>query len=649
MCGIVGFWDQSGAACNLDEIASAMASSIAHRGPDDAGVWWDAAAQVAFGHRRLSILDLSVAGHQPMASPGGRWVIAFNGEIYNHLDIRRELERCGYRPQWRGHSDTETLLAGFDCWGVIETIERCVGMFSIALWDSHAKEIWLLRDRMGEKPLYYGWQSDVFMFASELSAFDAHPAFQGTISPSAVALLTKFNCIPAPYSIFEGIRKLEPGCFVRIFPDGRPTEHGEYWSLFGVATAGEEAGRIKSDDEWLSSFENSFMRAVSCQMVADVPLGALLSGGIDSSAVVAMMALIGSGETRTFTIGFDERPWDESVHAAAVAKHLRTCHTEVRLTSKDAMDLIPSMADVYDEPFADSSQLPTLLVMKLAKQSVSVALSGDGGDEVFGGYNRYVLAPRIWERMSRIPAWGRRLLGQSAGAIPLSLLELLDPIARHFIGQAHFGQKVRRVGKRLSEVSSVEDLHLELVSEWRGRNPVLATDSNKPLVGDVSRWPTLSSTCARMMAVDGRTYLPDDILTKVDRAAMAVSLETRAPFLDHSLVELAWQMPMHMKIRNGKGKWVVRKWLEKRIPTDLLDRPKQGFGIPLDDWLRGPLRGWAEELLSESVLIEGGIFDPSVVRSEWHAHLRGEVSAGYRLWSVLMFQAWQVKRERRLR
>ncbi|WP_287598325.1 asparagine synthase (glutamine-hydrolyzing) [Thermomonas sp.] len=634
MCGLAGFIREFSRAEDLRSFSGRMAEAISHRGPDDCGVWVDSDAGIALAHRRLSILDLSTAGHQPMSSEGGRWIIAYNGEIYNHLEMRRALESADTAPVWRGHSDTETLLACIEAWGVEGTLERSVGMFAIALWDRERRELWLARDRLGEKPLYYGWQGDAFLFGSELKALRAHPAFNAVVDRGALSLFLRHNYVPEPYSIWQGIHKLPPGTWIKTRLGERNAQPVEYWSLAEVAEQGAASSFQGSDVEALDALERLLGNALQGQIVADVPVGALLSGGIDSTLITALMQTHSSRPVRTFTIGFDEKEYDEAVHARAVAAHLGTDHTELRLSPREALDLIPRLPDIYDEPFADSSQMPTHLVMKLARQHVTVALSGDAGDELFGGYNRYTFLPKVWSAFGRVPAPFR-----SAG---LGLAACMPGLIGSITGASHVGNKIGKVRRVFDgPARNIDDLYVTLVGEWEDPARMVIGGVMPPnLLDDRTRWPRLGSPVARMMALDAITYLPGDILTKVDRAAMAVSLETRAPFLDRNVVEFAWTLPMHMKLRDGKGKWLLRQLLDRHVPRALIERPKQGFGIPLDDWLRGPLREWADTLLSEARLRGEGYLDPIPIRRTWERHLRGEVSAGYRLWSVLMFQAW---------
>ena len=645
MCGLTGFWTRSPGSVDSSAIAAAMADRLRHRGPDDGGVWVDADAGIALGHRRLAIVDLSPAGHQPMRSASGRWVLVYNGEIYNHHELRRELDAGGAAPPWCGSSDTETLLAAIDAWGVDGALRRSRGMFALAAWDRSERSLWLARDRIGEKPLYYGWQGDTFLFGSELKALRAHPAFEAGVDRGALALLLRHSYVPGPYTIYSGIRKLPPGSWIRLRHGERHTLPEAYWSLAEVAERGLSDPFPGSEAEALDELERLLGAAVQSQMVADVPLGALLSGGIDSSLVASLMQANSSRPVRTFTIGFDEKVYDEAAHARAVAAHLGTEHTELRLSASDALRLIPQLPVMYDEPFADSSQLPTHLAMKLARQHVAVALSGDAGDEFFGGYNRYLVGPSVWRQMARVPARLRPVIAAGLTAVPASVLNgLMGPLARR-AGVGLPGDKAHKLGQRMRNVQGIDDLYVALVTEWPGDEfPAREAPIPPSLLQDRARWPRLTDPVARMMALDAMTYLPDDVLVKVDRAAMAVSLETRAPFLDRDVMEFAWRLPMSMKLRHGKGKWILRSLLDRHVPRALIDRPKMGFAIPIDDWLRGPLRDWAEGLLDESRLVGEGYLASRVIRATWEQHLRGEGSFGNRLWAVLMFQAWNEDR-----
>ncbi len=641
MCGLTGFWHPGANADVLAPQAQAMADRIAHRGPDDAGVWVDAGAGLALAHRRLAILDLTPAGHQPMCSASGRFVIVFNGEIYNHLALRHELEADGSAPTWRGHADTETLLAAIEHWGIEAALQRAVGMFAIALWDRQQRTLTLARDRVGEKPLYYGWQGDVFLFGSELKALRAHPAFRAGVDRGALTRLLRHNYVPAPYSIHPGIFKLPPGTWLTLRPGERGAEPQAYWSLAEVAERGIADPFTGSETEALEGLAEVLGRAVAGQRMADVPLGALLSGGIDSSLITALMQAQSSQPVRTFTIGLEEQVYDEARYARAVAAHLGTQHTELHLSARDALALIPKLPAMYDEPFADSSQLPTHLVMQMARRHVTVALSGDAGDEFFGGYNRYFLGPAAWRRIGWMPMGLRRILGAGMTALPAPAWNVLAHLLPQRLAVAQLGDKAHKFGLRVGRVRSIDDLYLSLVTEWPDAAGMVVDGRVPPNVLDAhERWPRLPDPVAQMMALDAMTYLPDDILVKVDRAAMAVSLETRAPFLDRDVMAFAWRLPMAMKLRDGKGKWILRRLLDRYVPRDLIERPKMGFGIPLDDWLRGPLREWAGDLLAGDRLRREGYLHPPVITRTWQAHLRGEGRYGYRLWSVLMFQAW---------
>lgn len=619
-----------------------MVAIIQHRGPDGDGVWTDGEAGVALGHRRLAIIDLSPAGHQPMISPSGRYVLVFNGEIYNHLALRQALPGVS----WCGHSDTETLLAGFEQWGVEATLQRSVGMFAIALWDRSERALYLARDRLGEKPLYYGWQRGVFLFGSELKSLERHPAFANEIDRNAIALQLRHNYIPAPFSIYRGISKLEPGTWLRVTASSVSAmpEPSGYWSVRETVEQGLANPFAGTDEEAIQLVDSTLREAVAAQMVADVSLGAFLSGGVDSSTIVALMQAQSQQPVRTFSIGFNEAGFDEAQHAKAVAAHLGTHHTELYVTPQQALDVVEKLPFLYDEPFSDSSQIPTFLVAQMTQQHVTVSLSGDAGDEIFGGYNRYMFAPSLWKKMRWVPANFRhglaRLLTSVSPAQWDGLFAGVRPLLPAGLRFAQPGDKLHKLLGVL-DVASPELLYYALVSHWASPTDVVL-HATEPLtqVTDRARWPAVDSLEHWMMAVDAMTYLPDDILAKVDRAAMGVSLETRVPFLDHRVVELAWRLPLHMKVRNGCGKWILRQVLYRYVPAALIERPKMGFAVPLDSWLRGPLRDWAESLLDEQRLKQDGFFAPGPIRQKWREHLSGRRNWQYHLWDVLMFQAW---------
>ncbi len=663
MCGLAGFWriDANGGEDALAVVAR-MATTLTHRGPDDGGAWADGTAGIALGHRRLSIVDLSPAGHQPMHSPSDRYVIAFNGEIYNHLEIRAELETLGAVTQaWRGHSDTETLLAAIEHWGLELALQRAVGMFAFALWDQREQALHLARDRFGEKPLYYGWVGQgldrALAFGSELKALRAYPGFQGAVCRQSLAQYLRFNYVPSPRSIYTGIYKLPPGCLLtaRAIPEAGPPDqpvqpgesHGaitvtQYHSLQDVTQAGRNAP-ITSETDAMLNLEQTLDEAVGQQSLADVPLGAFLSGGVDSSLIVALMqrqaARHGSAPVQTFTIGFDEAGYNEAPFALAVARHLGTRHQEMRVTARDALDVIPRLPMMYDEPFADSSQIPTHLVCMAARQQVTVALSGDGGDEVFGGYNRYFWGPKIWSNVSWLPFPARQALGAAAAAVPVGVWDAMGGVT----GREGVGDKFHKLAYRLKTVRDLDGLYASLVSEWP--DPALLVRGLDHAGGEppspfADAITSSGSSQERMMLSDMESYLPDDILCKVDRAAMACGLETRAPFLDHRVTALAARLPLDMKIRGNESKWALRQILYRHVPRALIERPKAGFAIPVGQWLRGPLREWAEHLLSSERLERDGYFHPAPIRQAWEEHLSGRRVWTGQLWGILMFQAW---------
>ena len=641
MCGIAGFFDPRGfSSAEAEQLVRSMAYRVVHRGPDDSGVWLDGEQGIALAHSRLSVLELSSAGHQPMISVSGRFVIVYNGEIYNHLELREQLGGVA----WRGHSDTETLLAGIDVWGVSATLEKCVGMFAFALWDRKDHILILARDRLGEKPLYYGWQGKILLFGSELKVLRVHPSFRGEIDRGALALFLKYNYIPAPYSIYRGIYKLLPGAFVELRSPEIELEPTVYWSAKRRAEKGQYNLFSGDAGEAGEELERLLRQAVSSQMVADVPLGAFLSGGVDSSTIVSLMQAQSIRPVKTFTIGSYSSGYNEAEHAKKVARHLGTEHTELYVTPEEAMAVIPRLPALYDEPFADSSQIPTFLVAEMARSHVTVALSGDGGDELFGGYNRHYWAPLFQGRFGLVPrplraalAMGITRLNPNVWDAVFSSLEKFLPGGWRYVNP---GDKLHKLADVLP-ARSTEEMYQGLVSFWKQTEKLVDMrndDARMPPVFQAQ--PVLKDFSHRMMYLDLVSYLPDDILVKVDRAAMGVSLETRVPMLDHRVVEFAWQLPHSLKIRNGQGKWLLRQILYKYVPRKLVERPKMGFGVELDDWLRGPLRDWAEALLDEDRLKREGFLNPLPVREKWNEHLTGQRNWAYHLWGVLMFQAW---------
>jgi asparagine synthase (glutamine-hydrolysing) len=644
MCGIVGFLGKAGRGeAALAEIAETMSRCLVHRGPDDSGVWVDETAGLGLGHRRLSILDLSATGHQPMFSHCGRYVITFNGEIYNYLDIRRELELDGSAPRWRGHSDTEVLLAAIVRWGVGAALERVAGMFAFALWDRETRTLYIARDRLGEKPLYYGWVNGTLLFSSELKALRAHPHWKGVIDRGALTLFLRHGYVPSPYSIYEGIRKLTPGTFLSVREDGSSQETS-YWSAREIAERGQAEPFTGNEAEAVDTLERLLSKAVAGQMVADVPLGAFLSGGVDSSTVVALMQAQSDRPVQTFTIGFREEGHNEAEYAKAVARHLNTDHTELYVTPAEARETIPLLPELYDEPFSDSSQIPTFLVAQLARRKVTVSLSGDGGDELFGGYNRHFIGRGLWDGLRRVPRSLRSVAASAITAIsPADWNRVLAPFLRLAPGHyryANSGEKLHKLALVLG-ARHPDEIYLGLTSQWK-RPASVVSNGAEPLTAltNGARWAALSDFTQRMMFLDLISYLPDDILVKVDRAAMGVSLETRVPMLDHHVVEFAWRVPLPMKIRRGQGKWLLRQLLYRYVPPELIERPKSGFTVPVGEWIRGPLRDWAESLLTESRLKNEGFFEPTLIRNRWNEHLSGRRDWQESLWTVLMFQAW---------
>jgi asparagine synthase (glutamine-hydrolysing) len=640
VCGIAGFIDiaKNKTRERLAYDVQVMAEKLRHRGPDSGGTWADAAAGVALGHRRLAVIDLSPTGHQPMCSADGRYVITFNGEIYNYLTLKEEL--AGHGHLFRGTSDTEVILAGIRQWGVAPLLKKLIGMFAFGLWDHQDRILFLARDRMGEKPLYYGWSGPAFLFGSELKALRAYSGWRGEINRNVLTLFFHYNYIPAPYSIYHGIYKLLPGTYLRLpvieMSACKPPIPEVYWSLKGVAEEGVRNLFSGSDQEVITELDALLKSAVAGQMIADVPIGAFLSGGVDSSTIVALMQARSNRPVKTFTIGFDDAAYNEAGYAKAVARHLGTDHTEVYVTPRQAMEIIPRLPDLYDEPFADSSQVPTFLLAQLTRQYVSVSLSGDGGDEVFCGYNRHVWLDAIWRKIRWIPLPLRRGMAAFLHHMPVQLSETI--LRRIKIGL--LSDQVQKLSHILA-MDNPTEMYLRLVGFWHQPMELVQNSIEPPsLMSEKDRWPALLDFLQQLMYLESATSLPDDMLVKVDRAAMGVSLETRVPLLDHRIVEFSWRLPRSMKIRMGESKWALRQVLSRYVPRSLIERPKAGFGIPIDVWLKGPLRPWAEHLLDPSRLRQEGYLDYLPVRQKWTEHLSGQNKWQPHIWGVLMFEAW---------
>ena len=646
MCGIAGLLDSAPERTEeaLRSACRAMSDAIAHRGPDDSGIWVDAQAGVALGHRRLSILDLSAAGHQPMASASGRFVISFNGEIYNFAELRTQLEASG--ASFRGHSDTEVLVEAVAAWGIEETLKRSNGMLAFAVWDRQARALTFARDRMGKKPLYYGWFGRTLLFGSELKALMAHPCFDGEIDRDALAQFIRYSWLPSPYSIFRQVRKLPPASFVTLNAGMVPAEATPvpYWSARAAAERGRSAPFPGSLGEATDALERLLRDATEKRMVADVSLGALLSGGIDSTTVVALMQQAASRPVKTFCIGFHEAKYNEAPHAAAVARHLGCDHTELYVTPADSLDLIPRLPELYDEPFADPSEIPTFIVSRLARAQVTVALSGDGGDELFAGYTIYPRCLDQWAKWRTLPGWLRRHLAQGLARVARSPW-MADPVSAE--GTLRGGPlqklaaKLDKRAKLMAGVTPIEVLAQKRANCDRPQDVVPGTAPLLTVMTDPGRWARIDDPLQVMLQVDMEGYLTDDILVKVDRASMAVALEVRSPLLDRRVVEFALSLPNAMRLGEGGGKLVLRRLLARHVPRALTDRPKAGFGAPLTEWMRGPLRDWAESLLDQSRVRQDGFFSVQAVRRIWHQHLSGSHNHEQLVWSLLMFQAWR--------
>ncbi len=639
MCGLAGFVDQSlqSDADNLTRTVQRMADTLLHRGPDDDGSWADAEVGVALGHRRLSIIDLSSTGHQPMMSGDGRYIIAYNGEIYNFQDLRRELEAEGVG--FHGTSDTEVIVEACAHWGPQAAIKRLNGMFAFALWDRRARRLVLARDHLGIKPLFWGHFEGLFLFGSELKALRAHAGWQPRVNRRALASYLRHFYVPAPWSIYEGVSKLKPGHML-IWQPGQPPQTHRYWDLRQAAESAYQDPYAGTSEDALEELDWLLKDSVKRQMISDVPLGAFLSGGIDSSAVVALMQAQSSRPVRTFSIGFSNQRYDEAPHARAVAAHLGTEHTEYYAQPSDALDLIPKLHQIYDEPFADSSQLPTYLVSQMARRKVTVALSGDGGDELFAGYHHYRICAAVWRRLSMAPGPLRNAAAGAVRRLPAGLTSAMGAVLPGASGRQLSMGRLQRIGQVLG-ARGPDDLYRRIISQWHDPKQVVtgAAEYNGE-IWDEAAVAAIPGFIPRMQYYDSVQYLPDDVLTKVDRASMAVSLETRLPLLDYRVLAFAWRLPMSMKMGEGGGKWILRKLLARYLPPDLFERPKVGFGVPIDAWLRDDLRQWAGDLLAESRLRADGFFDPAPILAAWRTHLAGDADLSYMIWTILMFQQW---------
>ena len=641
MCGIAGFFPGPNGYNNLDhkKYLLKMSEAIIHRGPNDSGTWFDEETGIGLAHQRLSIIDTSDAGHQPMDSSSGNFRIVFNGEVYNHIEIRKEIESIA-NVNWKSTSDTETILEAFEIWGIENAINKFVGMFAIAVWSHKEHSLYLIRDRLGEKPLYYGWQNDVFLFGSELKSLYAHPSFENKLSRKNIALFMRYSYVPDPYSIFENTYKLPPASLIKLKLGSEDQMNRSlpdpvfYWNLKDAFKNGKN-NIITDPGEVVEGLKEQLLNATKIQSRSDVPLGAFLSGGIDSSTIVALLQDQSTKPVKTYTIGFENKEYDEAGVAAEIANELGTDHTEHYVSHSEILDVIPKLADLYDEPFADSSQIPTYIVSKLASSEVKVSLSGDAGDELFGGYNRYLKAPSMYNYLKPIPHNLRTAVGKSLDLLPANTWQIAGKIFS--INQAP--DKVKKI-LSIMQSKDIDDVYARLTSHWVGEDIVLNSDSEYLVDNSwMNKNPSFAAE-EKMMFQDITNYMLGDILVKLDRASMGVSLETRVPFLDHRVVEYSCRIPLDIKIRDGVGKWPLRKILETYLPKNLIQKPKMGFGIPINEMLRGPLKDWAENLLDENKIQSQGIFNTRLVREKWNNHLTGKGNYQHELWNLLMFQSW---------
>jgi len=645
MCGLAGFFGKNRSKVDIERNLLNMGNVIAHRGPDDSGLWHEKNKfSIGFVHRRLSILDLSKAGHQPMTSGSDRYVISYNGEIYNHIKLRQLIDKkTDFKQVWKGHSDTETLLACIEIFGVQGALNRIVGMFAFALWDCKHNSLVLARDRMGEKPMYYGLQNDTLLFGSDLKSLKQHPDFQGEINREAIALLMRYSYIPAPSSIYTGIYKLPPGSYVVFESPKSLAKPKYYWSIADVASGDSLNKDSCNYEQAVDKLDALLGDSIESQMMSDVPIGAFLSGGVDSTAITALAQSQSTVPIKTFTIGFDEELYNEAQYAKKISKYLGTDHTELYVSSKDALNVIKKLPDIYTEPFADPSQIPTFLVSEMTRSHVTVGLSGDAGDEIFAGYNRYILMDQYWNNLDKTPYLIRKFISKGIDKISPDRLNKLLLHAQKILPikyqQTNIGEKLHKASIAL-KAKTPDELYRSMISRWQNPESLVIGVSHQQTVLSHTLSSNEDNIVHKMMEIDSMTYLPDDILCKVDRASMFSGLESRAPFLDHRVVEFAWSLPLNYKIKNGVGKSILRDVLYKYVPKELIDRPKAGFGVPISDWLRGPLKEWANDLLNEDRLRSEGFFHVEPIKKIWLEHQQGVRNCQYQLWPILMFQLW---------